>query len=134
METINKPEGTIFCDLGKLCTPQSELSADCVNDKWMVSAYETACVSGSMLIAFNKTYPQPITLDVGLEGWHKIYMALFDNGKLNTYIDLQLSSDMAPTSVCPGNLKVEHWSSHEQLEEVFWKSADMTGQSIQISK
>jgi len=134
METIKKLEGTIFCDLGELCTPQSELSADCVNDKWMVCAYETACVSGSMLIAFNKTYPQPVTLDVRLEGWHKIYIALFDNGKFKTYIDLQLSSDMAPTAVCPGDLNVEHWSSHEQLEEVFWKCADMTGQRIKISK
>lgn len=119
----------------KEAVKQKELLTDhCTEDLWEVVSYETANISGSLLIASQDTFPQPVTIEPDLEGWYKIFvcMTAFE-GQNSTF--LQLTDDEFSTHLKSGSVQeYVSWHPSEQVEEVFWKAADMTGQDITISK
>lgn len=100
-------------------------------DKWELVSYETTIGSGTMLFARAGAQPKPVTIDPKLKGWHRIYVATFSgyNGRLW----MQLSGDPSPSMFVQGKTGI-HWLPCEQGEEVCWKCADLTGQTITVGK
>jgi len=129
------PEGIIFSDLAKCCENQDAISYERRLDKWEVLPYETATICGNMLSAFETVTPPPVKLNVNLTGWHKIYVALFNNPQSNR-VFMKLTNDKVESSFHPEMYPTERrpWWQWENIEESFWKCADMTGQSVELIK
>ncbi len=136
MQIINDgrtPEGIIFSDLAALCQPAEHISTEFLCDKWTSVSYETAAVSGTMLSAFATAAPETVSLQPGLTGWYKIYVGMIDNPANRAY--LRLTDDPAQSVIVPSNETVPWtWWKWERFQECFWKCADMTGQSVEISR
>jgi len=127
------PEGIIFSDLAKQCEPAAAITKEYVLDKWTSVPYETAAVSGTAVSAFETMSPESIVLDPQLTGWYKIYVSLLDKPGNRAF--LRLTDDEAQSSLCVGNETFcSTWWKWERFQENFWKCADMTGQTIEISK
>jgi len=128
-----KPEGIIFSDLANICEPKGAITTEYVLDKWTNVPYETAAISGTMLSAFETMSPEALTFHPKLTGWYKIYVSLLDNPANRVF--LQLTDDGAQSSIYAGSESLcTTWWKMERFQENFWKCADMTGQSITISK
>lgn len=129
------PEGIIISDLARYCENQDAISCERRLDKWEVIPYETATICGNMLSAFETTTPPLVKLNVNLTGWHKIYVALINNTQ-NNRVFMKLTKDRAQSSFCPEFTTKERrpWWKWENIEESFWKCADMTEQSVELIK
>lgn len=127
-------ESVVISDFPSVIQKQELLAAGCTRDRWEMVRYETADVSGCGLLASPKTLPQPVEIDPGLKGWYKIYLCMADAGGKNG-IELKLSNDEFASVVSPGEVwSYIRWNRFEQLDESFWRAADMTGQRITIAK
>ena len=128
-----KPDGIIFSNLGEICEPQSAISQTPVVDKWTCVPYETATISGTMLSAFETASPENVSFDPKLSGWYKIYVSMMDNPGTRAF--LKLTDDEAQTSIIPSNESF-NWTmmKWDRFQEVFWKCADMTGQSVELGR
>jgi hypothetical protein len=116
-------------DLGKLANPQEHAASIRVTDKWEVVPYETSERSGTLLAAVKNVKPDPVTFTLGLTGWYRIYVCLPGYGSFGSYaINLQLTNDKSYAQLCPSG------QAHGKFEEIYWKSADLTGQDITLSK
>ena len=72
-----------------------------------------------------------MTISPELSGWYAIFVCIgaYANwGAVNSHINLCLTRDGAPSNFSPA------CGGQDMLEESFWKCADMTGQSVTISK
>lgn len=127
----------IISDLA-VAVQEKELLADISTaDRWEVVSYETAAVSGNLLVASEETYPAPVTIAPELTGWYRIYVCMADagGGFPSSHVHLKLTDDAF--SRCVGACNMGYyciWHSMEMVEEAFWKCADMTGQAITIEK
>ena len=121
----------LFSDLANLCLPQTHISEDRMKDKWCVYTYETAHISGNMLIAMPDSYPEDIVFSPGLFGWYHIFAGLYTATEDPASIELKLSSDAAFMTL--GTSAEEGYASHI-IEDVFWRSCELHGDSIHIGK
>lgn len=121
-------------DLPSLVGEKEKLSLYSSKDKWECVEYETAEAKGTMLIASNGSFPPPVTIDPGLRGWYRVCVCTGEFGAFN-HIDIKLSGDEFPTTVSPCRMgRYAMWTASENVEETFWKCADMTGRSVTLSK
>ncbi len=124
----------IISDFSSAVIEKENLSPKSLSDRWETVPYETAEISGTLLVASDTSEPSPVTVDPSLSGWYRIYVCMTDVFGGN-HIDLQLTDDAFPTTAAPGKIsRYTMWSSAEKAEEALWKCADMTGQRITISK
>lgn len=128
---MKKLDGIIFSDLAKCCEPASRISMMREKGKWDAIPYETAQVKGNLLSALYDNTPEPVMLNPKLTGWHRIFLGIVattDNYKIN-YVNVRLDNDVAVNTFNPyQNLR------SGAVEDVYWKCADMTGRSVEISK
>lgn len=126
----------IISDFSAAVLEKEHLSARPAPDKWEAVPYETAAVSGRLLLAGPMEYPAPVTVAPGLEGWYRIYVCLGEfSGSWNSRVDLQLSGDeFATTARCCDIQPYTRWKHFEWVEESFWKAADLTGRIVTIRK
>ena len=124
----------VISDFSSAVMEKDRLSLRTISDCWETVSYETAEISGSLLVASENSFPKPVMVDPTLVGWYRIYVCMTDIGGGN-HIDLKLTDDEFPTTAAPGKLtRYAMWTPTEKAEEVFWKCADMTGQRVEISK
>ena len=124
----------VISDFSSAVMEKDSLSVHSFPDKWEVVPYETAEISGSLLVASEMSEPAPVTVDPALTGWYKIYACMTELSASN-HIDLRLTDDEFPTTAAPGKLnRYALWIASENAEEALWKCADMTGQKVEISK
>ena len=64
----------IISDFRKWAREKERLAEECTPDKWELVDYQTAVAGGTMLMASEETLPQPVTVDPGLAGWHRVYV------------------------------------------------------------
>ena len=122
----------LLSDIGALCVEQDRLADRRVLDRWETISFETAKVKGRMLIAMNRSRPEPISFDPKLSGWYRIFVAYPIYGSFGTQnTNLKLKSDGAPTNFTPDATNAYAYHS---IEEVYWKCADLTGETITVSK
>ena len=140
MSKSNKAREEIYInDFYKSINEKDNLSNYTSKNKWEYVPYETSVTSGNLLIASNESNPKPVTITPNLDGWYKIYVCMGDLNEMTygamNHIDIRLSFDEFPTSLGPCRMgDYSMWSRAENVEESFWKCADMTHQSIYISK
>ena len=124
----------VICDLAEACRESERLSGVTAKDRWEIVRYETAERSGTGIIASPRTMPQQLTLDPGLRGWYRIYLAMAAEDGMNG-IELRLDGDDFSEIVRPCDISRHiNWNSFEMIEESYWKAADMTGKSLCIMK
>ena len=124
----------IISDFSSAVLEKDRLSSDSLSDRWEAVPYETAEISGTLLIASELSEPDSVTVDPALEGWYRIYACMTEITASN-HIDLRLTDDEFPSTAMSGRLnRYAMWTPSENAEEALWKCADMTGQKVEISK
>lgn len=113
----------LFSDLFECFEPKENISTVSYKDKWRVVDVDTSEYSGRLL-ASNAGCPDDISFDPKLQGWYKIYLHL--PGRSVLY--LKLSDDKAFVAAAAVTKR------RYLIEEVLWRCADMTGQSIVLSR
>lgn len=129
---MEKRTEVILSDFGSLCSPSQAVSTSRSATQWELASYETTDGhQGSMLVSLKGGTPPPVTVSPNLTGWYAIFVCIgaYANwGAVNSHVNLRLTQDGAPSNFVPAA------GGQDILEESFWKCADMTGQSITISK
>ena len=120
-------EEFVISNFDEFCVPKSELSEKRVKNKWCMVPYETGTYWGKMLCSFDES-PEDLELNIDLTGWYKIYVCLlmYEGNTVN----IKLSSDDSFFKLAS---RGKGWGADE-LEEAFWRCADMTGNKICISR
>ena len=111
-------------DMGR-CSPAASLSATAAKGRWQLFDYEAGGIKGRMIWASDEANAPALTLPLNAQGWHAVFVGLADPSSLGGHALLRLTSDAAyvPRSRTAG-----------QIEEVFFKVADLTGQSLHIAQ
>ncbi|MBO5883836.1 MAG: hypothetical protein J6Q78_05480 [Clostridia bacterium] len=113
----------IVLDIADRVEPQDALSPYGVKSKWRVVPYTSEVGEGKMLSAIGGN-PADITYNPGLNGWYKVYIYFIGSSSLN----IKLSGDKAFMRVNSA------YGGQFTLERLLWKCADMTDQSIVLTK
>ena len=133
--SIDARKDVYISDLYAFSLEKAHISPYTAKNKWEVMSYETAETKGKMLIASGESTPAPITIKPSLEGWYRIYICMGEVAGLPNHIDVKLTDDEFPRTVTPCRMGTYcMWNTSENVEESFWKCADMTGQDITVSK
>lgn len=124
LEWQNGSSPSVLTDMG-LCTPAAALSPAAAKGAWQLFGYEAGGMKGRMIWASDEAGAPPLTLPLNASGWHAVFVGLADPSSLGCQALLRLSGDPAfvPRSRTAG-----------QIEEVFFKAADLTGQSLHIAQ
>ena len=126
------------------CFPHSAVSSENVKGKWWLRPYRTAQGEGKMLCVeqYDRKNKNPheclapaLTYPVHLEGvydiWIGTYRPIFGGG-----IDVKLTRDKVFGSIDPWEEEIRQWPPRKdqtgKLVEMFYKTADMTGQDIHL--
>ncbi len=117
-------EATILSDLS-VCTPAAALSQKRERGHWKVLTYATAGFRGKCLSALPDAAAPPVTLPLGVSGWHAVYLGLAGHPEGGNAVKARLTGD-------PAYQIRSHRSG--QVEEVFLKCADLTGRSLQLAQ
>ena len=113
----------LFTKLDEVFEPKDALSPYGLRSKWRVTNYSTEDIDGNMLTSLGGNAPD-ISFDPKLEGWYKIFLYIPGTSK----IALKLTGDNSFGMVSSG------YNSPFYIERLYWKSADMTGQSLTLSR
>lgn len=100
-------------------------------DLWQPMPYEAGDIKGTMLIAGEDSYPEPITLKLNVDGWHKVYICV-GNVASATAIEVEITGE-GKTAIEPEELW-GYWAPYEKAQEVMFKCIDLTGKDIIINK
>lgn len=114
-----------FCNLDEVFEPKANMSPYGLRDKWRVVPVSTEEYGGNMLCA-SYHHHADLTFSPALQGWYKIYLHFPSGG-----IDIKLTSDPCFLPVRPSPSKRK---GGMYMTEVLWRCADMTGESITITK
>jgi hypothetical protein len=111
--------------------PAAALSETRQRARWKVLEYETAEFAGKCIAALPDTQAPEVTLPLGREGWHAVYVGLGGVGRFafdqeNT-VRLKLTGDR--TFVSRG-----YSAGHDDIDEVFFTCADLTGKDLHLAQ
>ncbi len=111
--------------------PATALSKVRKRTKWKVLEYETQQFAGKCIAALPNTHSPEVTLPLGQEGWHAVYVGLGGVGRFafgqENCVRLKLTGDRAfvPRGYSAGD---------DDVDEVFFKCADLTGKDLHIAQ
>ena len=122
------------------CQPTSALSTGKEKGKWQLLTYETDEVNGTMISASSYINAPDVTLPLDACGWHAVYVGYLHpffayDGRF--LVKLKLTDDAAfRVIVEPERLRAMSPETPEAtyIREVFFKTADLTGQDLVIGK
>lgn len=118
LDWANGANPVVITDLSR-AEPASALSDRRAQGKWKVLEYEIGPYRGRYLSALAQAAPPPVSIDLGVSGWHAIYLGL-----MSPKIRVKLSDDPA---------YVGRSRARGAVEEVFFKAADVTGQKLWLA-
>lgn len=125
---------SLFADLFEIAENKEVISKKNERKKWTAKEYQTKLGTGVMLTTPQESYPCPVVLNPNLKGWHRIYLGLISLHQ-NTYTHIKLSGDDGFVGVSPFRSQVPAcWNPCEYAQEVYWKSADLTDQTIILER
>jgi len=114
----------IFSDIPALVREKEQVSPLRTIDKWETVPYETRKLKGTMLYVVNSARPKPVTLELGLTGWYKVFVAMC--GITPNLLNLRFTDDPAWVQVGPEQ------RSGRRIQEFFWRCLDLTGQNLSV--
>lgn len=105
--------------------PAEALSPTLRRGCWQTIGYAAGGREGTLLWAAAETAAPPVTIPLGAEGWHAVFLGLADPASLGCLVEVKLSGDAAtvPRAVTAG-----------AIEEVLFKVADLTGQDLVLAQ
>ena len=117
-------------DLGR-CEPAEAISHTSERHRWRAYDYEVRGFGGVMLMAGPETEAPDITYPLEVEGWHAVSIGFYSTIQgLSGVSDflVRLSGDDTFSVLDP--VRADAFEQQGQLEEIYWKTADLTGQQI----
>ena len=123
---MNDRKEIFITDLASAFEPKALISEASSNSVWRAIPYEATEFSGVMLAALGTSRPEDICFDPKLTGWYKIFVLTV--GMPSLRLHLKLSSDESFEELESTNTK------YTTVEESLWRYADMTGETITLSK
>ena len=75
---MDHSKAVYITDMGA-CTPAAALSAEHRKYRWQTVPYEAEGVSGTMIYSGPETDTPPVTLPLGVSGWHAVFLGLYSN-------------------------------------------------------
>ncbi len=123
----------VFSNLGSLVNEKNNISPDFEDNKWRIMEYSTGKYKGEMLITTEAGLPEDISVDLNLEGIYQIYICV-PRLRAANYLNVKLSGDLCFTGLMASDKAPKNWMTEEYVEELYWKTADLTGQKIVFSK
>ncbi len=124
LEWKNGMQPILITDMSR-CQPAAALSLQARRKKWRLIPYEAGHIAGKLIWASFESQPPELTLPLNVQGWHAIYVGLADPAYLGCQALLRLSGDPA---------YVPRVRTAGAIEEAFFKVANLTGQSLHISR
>jgi len=113
------------------CEPPSAVGRDAQLGRWHTVPYESEEFAGEMLAAGPETVAPEATYPLRLSGWHAISIGIHptsqSEGDFHQAL-LKLSGDRAYTTLTWPPTGGHFGRTH--LHEIYWKTADLTGQRI----
>ena len=133
-DTFDSEAVTYLTDLHE-CRPQSSISSEPEPRTWRSVAYETATLSGRMLMAGDETAAPEVTCALKRDGWHRVYVGMYPEHGTSA-VQVRLTGDPAAVVLRIDTDRDFAGTSPEPhgLYEVFWKAADLSGQDVHISQ
>ena len=123
----------IFSDLYEISAEKDRISTDNQKDKWRSVSYKTGICEGKMLTTPEWSYPEKVTLNLNLQGTYQIYLGL-PRFQTQNSLYVKLTDDICYSNVRGAVKRIKNWRDEEFIEEVYWKTADLTGQALSIAK
>lgn len=125
-----KEEAILIEDMSRV-QPPTALSDMRRRSRWKVLEYEMDEFAGKCIAALPDTHVPEVTLPLGHNGWHAVYIGLggvgrFAFGQENS-VRLKLSGDR--TFVARA-----YSAGHDDIDEVFFKCADLTGKDLHLAQ
>ncbi len=130
----NVAKAEIIADMTR-CTPADALSTRREHAKWKVFEYETADFSGKCLSVGRESSAPDLTLRLGRQGWHAVYVGLSTITDLvrpaKNNVEVKFTSDSAYTRL--SNRLDLASPRRDVLEEVFLGVADLSENDLHFS-
>ena len=117
------------------CTPADALAPDATRGRWQTLPFEAEGVSGSMLFAGPETLAPDVTYPLRVEGWHAVSVGIHPTAEAESefaQVPVKLSGDSAFTMLTWST--EGHHLRRKELQEIYWKVADLTDQSVVFSQ
>ena len=127
-------EEKYFTDLTQIAENQEVISDKGEMSKWRKMSYRVGRHRGQMLIAAESIIPDKVSFQINLKGWYHIYLCFIRMRTENsTYV--KLSDDLCYTGIQAARIgNPRNWCTTEYVEEIYWKSAELTNQKIIMAK
>jgi hypothetical protein len=107
------------------CLPASALTPRRTQRCWQTLAYAAESVKGVMLAAGEETDAAEIEYPLDVRGWHAVYLGMYSESQTASIL-VKLSRD--PAFVTASREQTSYFEA--RIEDIYWKSADLTGQRI----
>ena len=117
------------------CTPADALAPDATRGRWQTLPFEAEGVSGSMLFAGPETLAPDVTYPLRVEGWHAVSVGIHPTAEAESefaQVPVKLSGDSAFTMLTWST--EGHHLRRKELQEIYWKVADLTDQTVVFSQ
>ena len=137
--------GVLLADLSAAQPPEA-ISPEPSKGCWYTIPYRTETgIQGVMVARGQLSHPPDLRLSLPVRGWHAIYLGLFGGARIDEFwLRLKLSDEELFESLAPSRLGYQRradgsWRRPRpaigvtDIEEVFWKAADLAGQQLVIS-
>ena len=124
----------IFSDFANLVNEKDRISDFPQESKWQVVQYTTEKCEGNLITTMQTGYPEDVTIDLCLEGLYQIYICVPRFFSATNYLNIKVSDDLCFTGLSASFRTPCNWKTEEFMEEIYWKTADLTGKKIIISK
>lgn len=123
-------DAIIISDMSQVM-PKTALSNIRKKRHWKTIEYETANgLKGKSIAAMSDTGAPKVTLPLNVKGWYAVYVGLGGMGRFvrsqESQVRVKLTNDAAYQHRIYGG-------ATDDIEEVFFKTADLTGQNLQIA-
>ena len=129
-------ESTYLTDLDR-CQPSAALTRDARRGQWRMLDYETDTLAGVMLLAGPETAAPEIRYPLRTAGWRAISIGFYTQPGVSLRLLVKLSGEGAFCNLVMPQLEAD-WTTHsaeaEQIREIFWKVADLTGQELVLGQ
>ena len=119
------------------CQPQSALSTRAKRGHWRTLEYKTDGFSGAIVIAGDLTGAPEIVYPLRREGWYAISIGVMHQHRFDLWTQVKLSGDptfsllaLRPELERVGRITGSPGRWAANIQELFWKVADLTGQDI----
>lgn len=127
--------GKLISDLSNV-TPSSAVTADRIPGRWRICGYRCEGIEGKLLYADTFAKAPPVTLPLGIKGWHRVVIGLWGEREQLHYRAaghrLKLSKDPCFRPVLRETPEITGTRLFETIEETVLCCSDLTGQDLII--